>query len=379
MQRNMFVAVLAAIVFALLAIGTADARNISRVTRHAAQTLPSAVTPTQPEIEKRHQLIVGTRNVPPFAFKDSRGEWQGLSIDLWRDIADRLKLDYKFEEASTVKDLIQGVETKRFDAAVAALTVTEERERVLDFSHPFFSTGLAIATLPAGGTSVWSAAYDMLTVQTLGVVSLVFLTIVAVGLLLWFVERKINSDINSAGEGFWASLTMLLTSQFTEPEPKSAIGRTFAAIWVLASIVLMTFFTGVVTSALTVQSLQGRVHGVSDLPNMRVGTVTGSTGAQWLVDERIHAVQYASVADGLKAIVDGQVDAFVYDAPVLQYMSKNEFDGKVFVLPDNFAPQDYAIALPESSPLRRPVNQELIAIKRSDIWKKRVFEYLGER
>jgi len=128
-----------------------------------------------------------------------------------------------------------------------------------------------------------------------------------------------------------------------------------------------------------VQSLQGRVHGVSDLPNMRVGAVTGSTGAHWLVDERIRAMSYAIVADGLNAIVSGQIDALVYDAPVLQYLAKNNYDGKILVLPDNFAPQDYAIALPENSTLRRPVNQELIAIKRSDLWKKRVFEYLGER
>jgi len=324
-------------------------------------------------------LIVGTRVVPPFAFKDARGEWQGISIDLWRDIAGRLKLDYRFEEAGTVKDLIDGVASKKFDAGVAALTVTEERERVVDFSHPFYSTGLAIATAPAAGSPVWSAMAGFLSWDALELVVILVAAIIFVGVLIWLVERKSNAEIDSAGEGFWASLSMLMTSQFTSPEPKTAAGRTFAALWVFVSIVLMTFFTGIVTTALTVQSLQGRVRGVSDLPNMRVGTVAGSTGYQWLTDARIRATQYASVAEGLKAVVDGKVDAIVYDAPVLQYLAKNDYEGKILVLPDNFAPQDYAIALPEDSALRKEVNQELIAIKRSDIRKKRIFDYLGER
>jgi polar amino acid transport system substrate-binding protein len=344
---------------------------------HTHARAPAAL-PAQAQAPTPHTLVVGTRVVPPFAFKDKRGEWQGISIDLWRDIAGRLKLDYRFEEAGTVKDLIDGVVSRKFDAGVAAITVTEERERRLDFSHPFFSTGLAIATAPSASSPVWSALVGFMTWEVLAIVVVVFAAIVAVGVLIWLVERKTNTEIDSAGEGFWASLSMLLTSQFTEPEPKSAAGRTFAALWVVASIVLMTFFTGIVTTALTVQSLQGRVRGVSDLPTMHVGAVTGSTGFQWLSGERIRATEYANIADGLEAVVAGKIDALVYDAPVLQYLAKNDYDGRILVLPDNFAPQDYAIALPEGSTLRRQVNQELLAVKGSEIWKKRLFEYLGE-
>lgn len=324
-------------------------------------------------------LVIGTRVVPPFAFKDGGGQWQGISIDLWRDIAARLQLNYRFEEAATVKDLIDGVADKTFDAGVAAITVTEERQRRLDFSHPFFTTGLAIATAPSNDSPVWTALSAMFTWTWLAVALSVFAAIVAVGVLLWFVERKANADMDAPSEGFWSSLTMLLTASFTPPEPRTALGRTLAALWVVISLVTLTFFTGVVTSALTVQSLQGRVRGVEDLPNMRVGAIGGSTGAQWLANERIRATAYANVADGLAAVVDGKIDAFVYDAPILQYMAQKDYKDRIIVLPDNFAPQDYAFALPNGSPHRRAINQELLAIKASDVWKKRIFEYLGER
>jgi ABC-type amino acid transport substrate-binding protein len=317
--------------------------------------------------------------VPPFAFKDGSGNWQGISIDLWRDIAGRLQLAYRFEETANVKDLIDGVADKKFDAGVAAITVTEERQRRLDFSHPFFTTGLAIATQPSNESPVWSALSAMFT-WTWGAVALgVFAAIVAIGYLLWFVERKANTDMDRPSEGFWSSLTMLLTASFTSPEPRTLVGRTLATLWVVISLVLLTFFTGVVTSALTVQSLQGRVRGVEDLPRMKVGGVGGSTGMQWLSGARIPATSYANIPDGLTAVAEGRIDAFVHDAPILQHMAQKEFKDRIIILPDNFAPQDYAFALPTGSPLRRAINQELLAIKSSDIWKKRLFEYLGER
>jgi ABC-type amino acid transport substrate-binding protein len=366
--HRLLLAVIAVTLFAAVA----DAARVR------ARPEPAAPA-TAPIATAQKTLVIGTRNVPPFAFKNGADAWQGISIDLWRDIAARLQLKYRFEEAATVKDLIDGVATKKFDAGVAAITVTEERQRRLDFSHPFFTTGLAIATAPSNDSPVWTALSAMFTWTWLAVALAVFAAIVAVGFLLWWVERKANAEMDKPSEGFWSSLTMLLTASFTAPEPRTALGRTLAALWVVISLVTLTFFTGVVTSALTVQSLQGRVRGVEDLPHMRVGSVGGSSGMQWLADERVRATSFANVADGLAAIAEGRIDAFVYDAPILQYMAQKEYKDRIVILPDNFGPQDYAFALPTESPHRRQINQELLSIKASDVWKKRLFEYLGER
>ena len=34
------------------------------------------------------ELVIGTKEAPPFAMKAADGAWQGISIDLWRRIAD---------------------------------------------------------------------------------------------------------------------------------------------------------------------------------------------------------------------------------------------------------------------------------------------------
>jgi len=41
------------------------------------------------------QLIVGTKIAPPFSMKDTNGEWEGISIELWKRIAEELNLKYR--------------------------------------------------------------------------------------------------------------------------------------------------------------------------------------------------------------------------------------------------------------------------------------------
>ena len=96
---------------------------------------------------KPDKLIIGTMHTPPFAIKHIDGSWSGISIELWREIAVELQLSYQLEEHS-LPELLKGVETGQLDAAVAALTVTEQRESVMDFTHPIHSTGFAIAIPP---------------------------------------------------------------------------------------------------------------------------------------------------------------------------------------------------------------------------------------
>jgi ABC-type amino acid transport substrate-binding protein len=90
------------------------------------------------------KLLVGTRHVPPFAIKKADATWEGISIELWREIAAENHWDFEFREFD-LEQLLGRLEKGELDAAVAAVTVTPEREKLLDFTHPFYSSGLGIA------------------------------------------------------------------------------------------------------------------------------------------------------------------------------------------------------------------------------------------
>ena len=68
----------------------------------------------------RRTLMVGTKEAPPFSMKDPDGNWTGISIDLWQQIAAELDLTYEFRELD-LKQLLDGVQNRSLDVAVAAL------------------------------------------------------------------------------------------------------------------------------------------------------------------------------------------------------------------------------------------------------------------
>ena len=117
-------------------------------------------------------LIVGTRVAAPFVMPDpdDPDAWTGLSIELWTHLAQQLDVDYEIREF-TLPDLLTGVERGEIDVAVAALTATAERERSVDFTHPYFqsSLGVAVAAQPAsGGLAALGALFSAEFLQAVG-------------------------------------------------------------------------------------------------------------------------------------------------------------------------------------------------------------------
>src|SRR5437868_15372798 len=47
------------------------------------------------------ELVIATKEAPPFVIKRADGTLYGISIDLWRQIADQLHLRYHFSEQAT--------------------------------------------------------------------------------------------------------------------------------------------------------------------------------------------------------------------------------------------------------------------------------------
>jgi len=80
-------------------------------------------------------LVVGTKEAPPFAIKQQDGSWSGISIELWKRIADESGLRFRLVETQSLQDLLDGVANGAFNVGVAAVTVTAARERRVDFTQ----------------------------------------------------------------------------------------------------------------------------------------------------------------------------------------------------------------------------------------------------
>jgi polar amino acid transport system substrate-binding protein len=328
------------------------------------------------------KLIVGTKESPPFSMKSSSGEWEGISIEIWRQIAGELNISFDFKEMD-IKSLLEGVQNGTLDAGVAALTVTSEREKILDFTHPFYTTGLGIAVVSKGGSPWLTVLKRFLSLAFLKVAATLTLLLLGVGFLVWWFEKKRNPKQFGGGpakgisSGFWWSAVTMTTVGYGDKAPITIVGRAVALIWMFAAIIIISSFTAAITSSLTVTQLASPVKGPQDLPNVRVGTISNTTTASYLQDNHITFQNYKSTVEGLRAISEHKIDAFVYDAPILRYLVHGKFQGELEVLPGTFVRQDYGIALPAGSPLREPINRLLLKKITDPAWQDLLHRYMG--
>jgi arginine transport system substrate-binding protein len=73
---------------------------------------------------------------PPFEFIDEKGEYQGFDMDLARAICTTAKVQCEIK-SNDFDSLIPSLRFRKFDAAIAAMDVTEERAKVVDFSDVY--------------------------------------------------------------------------------------------------------------------------------------------------------------------------------------------------------------------------------------------------
>lgn len=345
-----------------------------------AQPATNAEPATTTSINK--PLVIGIKAAPPFVIREADGSYSGISVELWEQIAAAEGWDFRYE-ASDLEGLIEGASAGNFDAAIGAVTATAEREQRVDFSHPFYTTGLAIA-LRAEGAGWWALIKGLFTREFVGLLGGLALLLLVVGTAVWAVERRRNSDqfggspAAGIGAGFWWAAVTMTTVGYGDKAPATLPGRMLGIVWMFAALILVSSFTAAIASALTVGQLEGAVRGPQDLPNVSVAAVAGSTSARYLERERVAYQGVATVADAVALLKAGEVEAVVHDAPILKYLARSGESRRVRILPATFERQDYAIVLAPGTELREPVNRQLLAVLQSPVWREIRYRYLGE-
>lgn len=91
--------------------------------------------------ENGHEKVlkVGTNaEFPPFEFIDNNGEVDGFDVELMNAIGKEIGYQIEFTNME-FKSLLGAINTGGLDAAIAGMTITDDRKDSVDFSDPYFS------------------------------------------------------------------------------------------------------------------------------------------------------------------------------------------------------------------------------------------------
>lgn len=333
--------------------------------------------------QSEQPITVVTKPAPPFAMQSDKGEWNGLAVELFSEISSKLGRDVRWSGVETTKELIDTVSRGEADAGIAAVTITSEREKSVDFSHSYYASGLAIAVARHQGSGFVDVLRALASPAFLTTVGMLGMLLLATGALIWVVERRANSQqfdadpVKGIGSGFWWSAVTMTTVGYGDKAPVTPLGRGIAVIWMFAALILTAVFTAQLTSSLTVGQISGPVAGLDDLPRARVGVVEKSASNEYFAERFIQTQSYKDVPSGLAALDAGSIDAFVHDEPILKFQVHRDYPGRIDLLAQVFEPQDYGIVLPAGSPLREEANQALLEMKNSEAWLAMKARYFG--
>jgi len=318
----------------------------------------------------QQKIRVVTKPVEPFSFSEG-GQLKGFSVDLWDAVAKEANLQFEMQNLESVPAMLEAVKTKQADVAIAAISITAERHAMMDFSQPYFDSGLQIlvaSNAARSGTVFGNLSHQFMNWSTVRVVGLVLLVMFAISHLVWWFERRRNPEMYpepygpGVWESFWWTISMLCTGGCEAKGPMGVPARLVAILWMVVSIVLIAYFTAAVTTEMTVKSLTGDISGPGDLPGVKVGTVAASTAETWLKKNKAKVSPYPDVASAIAALNSGELKAVVYDAPVLRYYLSKKIGTRLRLVGPVFEKQSYGIGLQQDSPLRVPINRALLAL-----------------
>ncbi len=86
-------------------------------------------------------LRIGVQNErPPFSFTDADGKLQGFDVEIAWALCATLKVQCDLSPLD-FPSLIPGLQEGRIDAAVASMSITEERLELVDFTEKYYQSG----------------------------------------------------------------------------------------------------------------------------------------------------------------------------------------------------------------------------------------------
>ncbi|CAK6969686.1 glutamate receptor ionotropic%2C NMDA 2C-like [Scomber scombrus] len=324
---------------------------------------------------------------------------KGFCIDILKKLSRTIKFSYDLYLVTNGKHgkLVRGtwngmigeVVYRRADMAIGSLTINEERSEIIDFSVPFVETGISVMVARSNGTVSPSAFLEPYSPAVWVMMFVMCLTVVAVTVFVfeYFSPVGYNRSLVSAkapggptftiGKSVWLLWGIVFNNSVPIENPKGTTSKIMVLVWAFFAVIFLASYTANLAAFMIQEQYIDTVSGLSDkkfqkphehYPPFRFGTVpNGSTERNIrsnYPDMHTHMTKYnqKGVEEALESLKTGKLDAFIYDAAVLNYMAGKDEGCNLVTIGSGkvFATTGYGIALQKDSRWKRLIDLALL-------------------
>jgi ionotropic glutamate receptor len=378
------------------------------------------------ELLKNKTLIIVTlenkpyvMKVPNWQTKSGNDRWEGYCVDLIRELSQIRNFKYelrvlegespshgtrneKGEWNGLIRELIDG----KADIAVADLTITYERESVVDFTMPFMSLGIGI--LVKKPTKASPKLFEFMLPLAPEVWIYLITAFVGVTLFLFMVARfspyewqnphpctqeaeELSNDFTMKNT-LWFTIGCLM-QQGCDIMPGALSTRVMAAAWWFFILIIVSSYTANLAAFLTVERMDNPIQSADDLAKQTkvlYGCLkSGSTRAffqrsnyttyarMWsFMESRRAETLLDSNSKGVERVKKGDF-AFLMESTTIEYTVERNCDlSQVGSLLDQ---KGYGIATQQDSPYRAVLSEAILTLQEKGVlhrlkdrwWKER--------
>ena len=322
---------------------------------------------------------MAARILPPFVIYENRA-YSGFEVALLRLIGARLGVEVDIYAVDTVAKQIDDVTRGVARLGLGGVAITGPREAMVDFSMPTLDTGLTVMTPTHDSQGLGNrilSFFRAIASSDLPWLLIVFgIAVLLAAHLIWWLERHHNPDFavpyrRGIWDSFYWSVVTMSTVGYGDKVARGGWGRGFALVWIALGTLVFASFTASIASSLAVNELRGDISGPTDLPGHRVATVSRSAGDTYLSAIGVGPVLVDEIDDAYHLLAEGEVEAIVFDAPVLRFHASHEGAGEITTVGPLFDKVQYGFMLGEDdTELRERINLALLELIESGVYRQ---------
>ncbi|KAG6450855.1 hypothetical protein O3G_MSEX006783 [Manduca sexta] len=361
------------------------------------------------EILQNKTLIVTTILSAPYCMRREASEkltgnaqFEGYAIDLIHEISKILGFNYTFKlapdgrygsynrETKEWDGMIRELLEQRADLAIADLTITYDREQVVDFTMPFMNLGISV--LYRKPIKQPPNLFSFLSPLSLDVWIYMATAYLGVSVLLFILARftpyewhpthspegEKMENIFSLANCLWFAIGSLM-QQSCDFLPKAVSTRMVAGMWWFFTLIMISSYTANLAAFLTVERMDSPIESAEDLAKqtkIKYGALKGGSTAAFFRDSNFSTYQRmwsfmesarpsvfaSSNKEGEERVVRGKGSyAYLMESTTIEYVVERNCDlTQVGGMLDS---KGYGIAMPPNSPYRTAISGAVLKLQ----------------
>ncbi|XP_055306714.1 glutamate receptor ionotropic, NMDA 3A-like isoform X2 [Sitodiplosis mosellana] len=266
-----------------------------------------------------------------------------------------------------IGDLVSG----SADMSFAPLSVSKARAQAIDFSIPYFHSGVSLLASPKRKSEIpllafllpfspelWIAIFTSLNITAVAVAVYEWLS--PFGLNPWGRQRSKNFSLSSA---LWVMWGLLCGHLVAFKAPKSWPNKFLINVWGGFSVIFVASYTANIAALIAGLFFHHAASSYdSSLTTQKVGAPIASAAESYVQNKDKHLWEHMKkyslnhIEDGIRGLKNGTLDLLMADSPILDYYRATDHGCSLQRIGETFVEDTYAIGMVKGFPLRESIS-----------------------